>query len=294
MAELYRSRGHEEQLRQWCRDRLRAWPVSHTTDTIDTAMGTTHLTTAGSGPDVCVFLPGTNFNAATSTGLLGVLAGGCRVVAADLPGQPGLSASERLGWEPATLGRWVGEVVDAARDRTTTGRLVLMGHSRGAAAALCADPGVVDSLVLAGPAGLARPHLTIDTLARSLAWLLRPSDLHSARLVRLMTGIGAEDVTAEPGAAEEARWLTLVARSTRSSGAPGPLPPGLLARWRGHDVRLLVGEHDVFFPPARLVRPAERHLGHRVDVVPGAGHLLTGAWHDVVATAVTDALRDRR
>ena len=286
MAALYRSPASEEEVRRWCADRLGAWPVEHSTATIPTALGPTHLTSLGESADVCVYLPGTNFNAAVSTGFLEALAQRCRVVCADLPGQPGLSTADRSRTSVTSRSLWIGQVLAEARRGHSAGRLVLAGHSRGAALALSADPDAVDSLIMISPAGLASAQLTVRTVIRSVAWLLRPSDRSSARLVALMTG---EDAGAD--VEETVEWMTLVARATRTSGAPGPLPPDTLRRWRGASIHIFVGEQDVFFPPERLAGPARRHLGQRLDVVPGAGHLLTGASTDQVADALTSALQ---
>ena len=268
-------------MRRWCRDRLQAWPVAHRTTVVPTVLGETHLTSLGTGADVCVYLPGTNFNAATSTALLEALAARCRVVCADLPGQPGLSTATRPREDPRGHGRWLRQVLDEARG-DPVGRVVLVGHSRGAAVALATDPSTVDALVLLSPAGLAGPRLAPGTLALSLAWLLRPTDRRSARLVDLMAGpASSTDLS------RLVEWMTLAARSTRTSGAPGPLPQDVLARWRGHDVRVLAGEHDVFFPPDRLVDPALRLLGVRLEVVREAGHLLPDQRPEAVVAAAT-------
>ena len=37
-----------------------------------------------------------------------------------------------------------------------------------------------------------------------------------------------------------------------STGAPAPLPDADLVRWKGHNVRVAVGDHDVFFPFDKL------------------------------------------
>ena len=117
-----------------------------------------------------------------------------------------------------------------------------------------------------------------SAMGPSLAWLLRPTLARSRRLVALMAGTaddhGLEHVT---------EWLTLTARSTRTTGAPGPLPRALLERWRGRRVAVLAGERDAFFPPGRLAGPCSLHLGQHVETVPGAGHLLTDQRPDVVA-----------
>jgi pimeloyl-ACP methyl ester carboxylesterase len=136
MGALYRSEGDESALRTWCTDRLRAWETPHRTSELQTCLGRTHLTTVGEGPDVCVYLPGTNFNAATSMRLLTLLGGHCRVVCADLPGQPGLSTATRPRDEVAA-DEWLAQIVDSCA--RPGGSIVLMGHSRDAALALAAD-----------------------------------------------------------------------------------------------------------------------------------------------------------
>jgi len=281
VADLYRSVADEAHLRQWCENRLAGWDVPHTTTILDTTLGPTHLASTGAGRDVCLYLPGTNFNAATSTGVLAALGAVTRVVCADLPGQPGLSAARRPRDEVSAYGRWVQEVLGHVRATTGAERLLLVGHSRGAAVALGAEPDSVDGLLLVSPAGLATVRMSPAVVGRSLVWLARPTPARTRRVVALMAGTaddrGLEHVT---------EWLTLTARSTRTTGAPGPLPSGLLERWRGRPVAVVAGAADVFFPPARLAEPTRRHLGCEVEAVPGAGHLLTDQRPEVVADRV--------
>jgi len=276
---LYRSPADERTVRTWCRDRLQTWPTPHEVETLVTSLGETHLTSAGTGPATCLYLPGTNFNAATSTAVLEALGQSFRVVCADLPGQPGLSAAGRPADETAAYARWVGEVLAHVSPSAPAGPPLLVGHSRGAAVALSADPGVVQGLLLLSPAGLARVRLTPAVLTRSVAWLVRPNARRSRRLVELMAGgvggaYGLEPVT---------EWMTTIARCTRTTGAPGPLPTDVLDRWRGRAVHVLVGARDVFFPPARIAGPARAHLGATVEAVDAAGHLLVDQRPDLVA-----------
>lgn len=285
MADLYRSVADEAHLREWCENRLHRWAVPHTTAYLDTALGPTHLASAGTGTDVCLYLPGTNFNAATSTRVLEALGAVTRVVCADLPGQPGLSAAQRPRDEVSAYGRWVQEVLGHVRATTEADRLLLVGHSRGAAVALGADPASVHGLLLVSPAGLARVRMSPAVVGRSLAWLARPTPARTRRVVALMAGTaddrGLEHVT---------EWLTLTARGTRTTGAPGPLPTRLLARWQGRPVSVVAGALDAFFPPARLAEPARRHLGRDVEAVAGAGHLLTDQRPELVADRVRTLL----
>jgi pimeloyl-ACP methyl ester carboxylesterase len=101
----------------------------------------------------------------------------------------------------------------------------------------------------------------------ALPWMLRPTAARSAALLALMSGPGQRP---DPSLVD---WLTLVASQTRSTGAPGPLPDGVVGRWRSRPVSVLVGEHDRFFPPDRLAAAVRQRLGGRVDVLPGLGHL---------------------
>jgi pimeloyl-ACP methyl ester carboxylesterase len=280
MASLYRSPDGERRVRAWCLDRLASWAVPHGISTTGTSLGPTHVVEAGHGDTVCVYLPGTNFNAATSLGMLGALAARCRVVAADLPGQPGLSSSSRPRHETAGYARWLGELLDATRARHPGSRLVVAGHSRGAAVAL-SGPLSVDRLVLVSPAGIAPVRMSTGILRTALPWMLRPTPGRSRSLLRLMSGLGVEP---DPNLVE---WMTLVARDSHSTGAPGSLPDEVLTRWRGHDVVLAVGSDDCFFPPARVDRRALARLGVAVDVLPGRGHLAVDEAPDQVAALVT-------
>jgi pimeloyl-ACP methyl ester carboxylesterase len=224
-SRLYRSPAGEARVRTWCRDRLTAWPVPHGCTSVATSLGETHLVEAGSGETVCVYLPGTSFNAATSLRLLGELASACHVVCPDLPGQPGLSSAGRPDPEVEGYGRWLEEVLARVRRLHPARRLVVAGHSRGAAVAL-AGPTEVDALVLVSPGGLVGVRVGASVLRVAVPWALRPSPARTGALVRLMSGPGASP---EPALVE---WLTLVARDTRTTGAPGPLPRSLLSRWR--------------------------------------------------------------
>jgi pimeloyl-ACP methyl ester carboxylesterase len=268
MRRLYRSTGAQDEVRAWCAQRLGTWPVAHETAVVPTAQGDTHVLTAGTGHRVCVYLPGTNFNTATSTSVLGQLSGRFQVYAADLPGQPGLSAAERPDDELLGYAQWVTTLLRWVHERHIGGRVVLVGHSRGAAVCLAAPPDLVDGLALVSPAGLSGVRPSGAMLRATLPWLLRPGPAGSRRLLDYMSAPGSNLDAAL------VEWLTLVARTTRTTGAPGPLPRPTTARWQRRNVQVMVGEHDCFFPPERLAVATRSQLGQEPQVVTGAGHLL--------------------
>ena len=74
MVDLYRTPAGHEAIRSWCTLRLEEWAVPHERRTVPTALGETSLVTAGEGPATVLYLPGTNFNAASSLTLAGALA----------------------------------------------------------------------------------------------------------------------------------------------------------------------------------------------------------------------------
>ena len=268
MTSAYRSPAAEQQVRDRCRAALARWVVPHETRSLDTSLGMTHVVCLGAGGQVCVYLPGTNFNTSTSTVVLGALAAHFRVYAADLPGQPGLSAGDRPDDELSGYAGWVRELIEWVGRQDGAAPVVLVGHSRGAAVALSAAPDTVRGLALFSPAGLVKVRPTPAMLRSTVPWLVRRDDVGARRLLGYMSGPGSTP------SADLVDWMTLVARACRTTGAPDPLPTALLRRWSGHDVRVAVGEHDVFFPPARLTIACRMMVDRAPIVVPGAGHLL--------------------
>ena len=281
MSDLYRSAAGRDVVRAWCEQELADWALPHTRRTVTTGLGETSLVEAGTGASLVVYLPGTNFNAATSRPVLEALvAAGYRVACVDLPGQPGLSASTRPTDEVAGYAGWVGEVLAAVREPVTE-RVVLVGHSRGAAVALGAEPDAVERLLLVSPAGLLDVRPSWPIVRATVPWLVRRNDAGSRRLVDFMTG--PERPFAD---ATLVAWTTLVARRTRTSGAPGRAPDAVLHRWRGRSVHVLLGDRDCFFDADAQTRAATADLGASTLLVPGGGHLLVDQVPDVVARAV--------
>lgn len=224
MASIYRSDAGRDVIRYWCTDQLEHWVTPHDTG-VTTANGArTHAvisTTAFADPSV-LFVPGTNFNAASSLPLASALAQRRRTILLDVPGQPGLSdgdrgiAGGRLDW----YGRWLADTID----QVTSGPVIVVGHSFGAAIAMSTTHSRISGQVLVSPGGLTRLRITPGVLAASSAWLALPGDKHSAWLLRAMHRPGF------PPRSELVDWMTLVAKlplqwSTRPGGAADSARP---------------------------------------------------------------------
>src|SRR3954469_1410278 len=216
MRRLYRTSAGREEVHEWCTSRLASWAAPHEVAEVSTTLGHTHVVATGEGDRVCVFVPGTNFSTATSTRLLEALAERMRVYAADLPGQPGLSAEVRPSDERLGYSQWVTDLLRWVRGQHPASQVLVAGHSRGAAVALSAPPDLVDGVVALSPAGIISVRPSREMVAASVPWLVRRNEQGSRRLLGYMSGPG------HTASEELVEWLTLVARSTRTSGAPGP------------------------------------------------------------------------
>lgn len=279
MERIYRSDEGERAVRDWCTARLSSSGHADQTAVVQTELGATHVLTVGHGPALFM-IPGTNFAAAQWLGLVDELATTYRVHAVDLPGQPGLSDPRRGKHDTAAYGKWLSELMKAME----AARPTVVGHSLGALVAMHAVAGgaEVGQLVLLDPAGIRRLSVTPRVLMTSLPWLVRPTERSSRRILQMMmapSGKADDDLVA---------WMTLVGRHARGSLAPPPLDDAATDRLANADIDILVGEHDIFLPPAKLRRAAARRLGTATfHVVRGAGHLLPHERPD----AVIDHLR---
>jgi pimeloyl-ACP methyl ester carboxylesterase len=207
-----------------------------------------------------VFLAGDRFNAATCLPLLAALAARFRVVAPDVPGQPGLSADHTapaptLGW----YGAWLNAVVAQTRSRSC----LLVGHSFGGAITLACDSPLARGRLAVSTGGLCRLRLTPSTLADFAVWTVVPRPATSRRLLGRLMGPGR---TPRP---ELVDWMTLVARHTRPVSASEIIAPSNIP------TIIATGQADVFLPPARLGPAARAAGGHDLHVIAGAGHLVT-------------------
>ena len=176
-----RRAGHE-QIRSWCTDRLERWAVPHERRTSLRRRWGRPAGHGGGRTGHRALPAGDQLQRREQPDVAGTLAARLRVVVADLPG-PARAVGRRRPQGPARLRRVGREVVrPSAADR-----LVLAGHSLGAAAALTADPAGVQGLLLLDPAGLIRLRVRPGTLAATLPWLLRPTPDRSARLLARCT-----------------------------------------------------------------------------------------------------------
>jgi pimeloyl-ACP methyl ester carboxylesterase len=276
VSSLYKTAADEAAVRQWCANALARATFPLTTSVVDTSAGPVSLVSAGSGPARVVLVPGTGFNAAVCLPWLHALSGHWSTTVVDLPGQPGLSAARRPG--PGGYGPVLDEVLTVAG----LDQVVVAGNSLGAAVALAAGSPRIAARVLISPAGIMRLSVDPSLALASTLWLLRPTSASTRRLLRLFVAPGEEPPETD------VHWMTLMAASCRTTLAPPPLPPEVLARAAATPCVVAVGAHDRFLPPRRLGPALHRTMNLGLRVFPGMGHLTTPPHLDRIVSLVAE------
>jgi pimeloyl-ACP methyl ester carboxylesterase len=274
---LYKSKADREVIARWCRSRLDTWEMPHRRETVALEDARVHLTHVGAGPAQVLFVPGTNFNAASSLTIAESLARRWSVLLVDLPGQPGLSSGER----PRVAHReWYGRKLAEVLDATDAAPTVAVGHSLGGSVLLSCDSDRIVGRVLLAPAGIVPLHVEMRMMVPSLRWLLAPS------LERTESMLGGFTAPGNPPPETIVQWLHLVAVHCRSTLAPPPLPDETLYRRRGSPLIVATGAHDRFLPPERLGPATRAKLGVDIEVIDSAGHLAGDERPEAVADLV--------
>jgi pimeloyl-ACP methyl ester carboxylesterase len=228
-------------------------------------------------------------------------------VTAGLEGHADTMALDRPGWDgrtpPADLSGNAGAAL-AALDARDVPRAVVAGHSLGAAVAawLAATyPERVSALVLAAPAANEDALYPIDR------WLAAPVAAELAAGA-LLGGLGAALAVAPlrraiaAGAGLDEAYLSAAGRAARQPRSwrayaseqrtlVRELPA--LQRRLGHiaaPTTIIAGARDHIVPPRAARRLSEQIPGARLQLSPGAGHLVPQRDPEPVVTAILAAL----
>lgn len=279
MQGVYKHSSGQLSVHRWCSEALAHADFPLTTDTLDTAAGHIHLTSAGTGTTRVVLVPGTGSNAAVMLPWLQALSTHWPTTVVDLPGQPGLSDPHRPRRKRLS---WYGRALDDTLAAAQLDNVVLLGNSLGAAVVLAARSHRIAARALISPAGFIRLAIDPEVALASTIWLLRPTTEHTRRMLRLFVG-----PTAHPPE-RDVEWMTLMAASCHTTLAPPPLPPAVLLAAAQQPCVVGVGEYDRFLPPGRLVPVARRTMDTALRVFPGMGHLTTPEYLSAVVDLVAE------
>ena len=158
--EIYKNNTIGEEIRNLIRENYRESPIEVETIWIDSEeFGRTHVMAAGNpAGDPIVLLHGSSGNSTAWFGALAEIGRDYRVFMVDIPGQPGLSSTERPELNVETLSGWLGEVVTELH----LNRFGLAGMSIGAWLALAftiRNPALISGLALVSPSGIKPPRV---------------------------------------------------------------------------------------------------------------------------------------
>lgn len=270
---IYRSEAGElELIRLYDRARQRLG-VSLEDRMLRTRFGHTHLLAAGpeDAPPVIVFQGG-NVVSPVSLSWFLPLADEYRLYAPDTIGHPGRSAQARLSPQDASFGEWTVDLLDGLGLE----RAAFVGPSYGGGITLLAAahaPERISRAALVVPSGLGGGSLyrmLREVAAPMLLYRIAPSRERLERAVRPLyagepDGID-EEVMEQVGAVfRHVRLERRFPRPVTREELSGFTAPTLV----------LAAEHDLFFPPERVIPRARQVIPNlaAAEVLEGCGHL---------------------
>ncbi len=240
---------------------------------VETAIAKTHLIEAGpqDGPPL-LLLHGTASNSATWFADIPVWECHYRVIAADIPGEPGLSEDRRLTLASEETVLWLGSLLDALGLPSVR----IVGMSLGGWIGLrfaTRRPERVQALSLISASGFARPKMSFLVVALPLTLL---GDWGLKRINRIV----CRGIEIHPDVEE---FMNLAGRHFRPLLEPVPvLGDEELARLT-MPIQFLAGKEDALLPAEASARRLKRLLPHaEVQVFPDCGHAVIGKADEIL------------
>jgi pimeloyl-ACP methyl ester carboxylesterase len=247
---------------------LARWPVPYTTLNVPTRHGRTFVIASGaeSAPPL-VLLHGAGTNSMMWAADVTDYSRQYRVLAIDLPGEPGKSAPNRPSWEGPAYREWLEDVLNALEIEAVT----IIGLSQGAWTALkfaVSKPERVTALVVLSPGGITPDKLSFVVRALPLLLLGRWGIKRLNRLV-----LGGQSVPAE---VEDALILLMTHFKVRVGRLP--IFSDLELRRLTMPVQLLMGARDPLRDAEKITARMKQLAPHlTATILPEAGHALVNA-----------------
>ncbi len=271
---IYRSEQGREAIEAFCRQALAGVGFPLRSRLVEADHGRTHLIEAGpEDGDVLLLLHGSAANSATWLGDIPVWSRSFRVIAADIPGHPGLSEPRPLPLSGDATANWLHSLLDVIGADTVR----MVGISLGGWAALdyaCRHPNRVRALSLLAPGGLAPARRSFLFRALPLALL---GDRGSDRIQGLVFG-GAE--VPEP----VLEFGRLVARHYRPVTEPVPVLGDAELSCLRMPIQFFAGTQDALSRAQDSAERLARLLPHaEVHLLKGCGHAVIGQTEEILS-----------
>lgn len=271
---IYRSETGRREIEESYRRLLAEAPVALRTRLVETRQGLTHLIEAGAPDDEAVLLlHGSASNSAAWLGDIPAWSREFRVIAADMPGHPGLSEARPLTLAGDAAADWLSALLAVIGAEPVR----LVGVSLGAWVALdfaCRYPDRVRALSLLSPGGLARARGSFLWKALPLALL---GDWGSDRVQRMVfRPVEVPDAVLE--------FARLVSRHYRPMTERVPvLSDAELGRLR-MPVQFFGGTEDALLRARESAERLARLVPHaQVHLLGGQGHAILGQTEAILA-----------
>lgn len=264
--DAYKSAEGKKLLIQAVQESYKDCPVDTESQLLETeGFGKTHILISGpAGAAPLILLHGTSGNSTAWFGMLPRLSETFRVYAIDIPGQPGLSDSERPGLNNGDLRKWLVSVLDILN----LDKPGIAGLSLGAWLALSLainEPQRISGLVMLSPSGICSPKIGFYLRVIPLAFMGSPGH---KRIFKLIHG----PVPVHPGMAEFAKLVSRNFNTLRE--LPEIIPDEELKALR-IPVLLIGGEQDVMLNMPGSTMRLRKNLPEAVAILrPGMSHVL--------------------
>jgi len=244
---------------------LAVWPVPHQTFNVPTRHGNTFIIQSGAdNAPPLILLHGSCSNAVSWAGDVAAYSECLRVLAVDLPGEPGRSEPVRPDWNGPAYAEWLDDILDYLSIETA----VLLGISQGGWSALrfaTIHPEKVNRLVLIAPGGVVPVRFS---------FILR------AVLLSLLGRRGAEAITritfGDTPVPDEAAAFTkaIMTHFKPRIGAP-PIFSDTELQSLTMPSLLIAGARDALFPSEKTANRLKEHVPDLTcTFLPDEGHAL--------------------
>ena len=239
---------------------------------VGTALGKTHLIEAGSedGPAL-LLLHGTASNSAAWLADVPQWSRHFRVIAADIPGEPGLSEDRRLTLASEETSQWLESLLDELGLEAVR----IVGMSLGGWMGLhfaTRHPERVQAVTLISASGLARPKLSFLFRALPLTLL---GDCGLKRVNRVV----CRGVEIPPDVEE---FMILVGRHFRPLLEPVPVFRDEEIQRLTMPLQFLAGRKDALLPAEASVRRLRKLLPHAETQLLDCGHAVIGKADEIL------------
>jgi pimeloyl-ACP methyl ester carboxylesterase len=280
MPSIYRSPAGEHAIMALYDSWLTRWPVPYTPLHVPTRHGMTFVIASGdAAAPPLVLLHGAGTNSTIWAGDVADYSRQYRVLALDLPGEPGKSAPNRLPWDGPAYADWLNDVLHALQVEAVT----IIGISQGAWTAIkfaAAYPEHVTRLVVLSPGGIVPDKLSFVVRAIPLLLLGRRGVARMNRLV-----LGGQSV---PPEVEE--MMTVLMTQFKARVEVLPIFSDMELRRLTMPVHLVMGKRDALRDAGKITARMQQMVPHlQATIIPEAGHALVNARQNILPFLATSS-----